>query len=240
MAAPTERLAATRWLSKLTDRCVVGVSGGKDSVAVCDLLHGAGVRLSGFFLYAVPGLSFQQRYLDYLRRRYDMEIVEWPHPDLPLRLLGGRYCTALPSMPQVSFREVWDAARARFGTGWVATGEKRCDSLQRRAMLSAWGEVQVARRRAFPLANWSHRDVYAYLKHRRVMLPPDYALFGHSMADPLRSDDLSAIQATYPEDYERICRLHPFAGAGVVRHGRRVARAEAHTASALRDPHDPA
>lgn len=224
-ARGTRKLAATEDLARITKRVIVGVSGGKDSVAVLELLHRHGIRVSGYFCYIVRGLSFQQRYIDYLRRRYDMEIVEWPHPDLGLYYRSGRYCAQTPDMPQLTFRELVDGARARFGVHWLATGEKKLDSLQRRGMLSAWGAIQVGRQRAFPLSEWNGRDVFAYLKHTGVQLAPDYGMFGHSLRSPTESFDLTAIKAAYPEDYERICHAFPFAEASTRRVERLVADA---------------
>jgi 3'-phosphoadenosine 5'-phosphosulfate sulfotransferase (PAPS reductase)/FAD synthetase len=212
------KMQAIRDLASLSTRCIVGVSGGKDSVAVLELLHEHGIKPFGFFLFMVPGLRVQRDYLDYLRRRYDMEIVAWPHPDLAAFVRNGRYCTALPTMPQLSFREVVEAARVRFGVEWLATGEKKQDSLQRRAMMSAWGNIQVARHRAFPLAEWVQRDVFAYLKHRGVVLAPDYGLFGHSLANPTTPESLVPLRDRYPDDYARILRYYPFAEASAVRH----------------------
>jgi 3'-phosphoadenosine 5'-phosphosulfate sulfotransferase (PAPS reductase)/FAD synthetase len=215
------RLEAVRQLAALTDHAILGLSFGKDSVVCLDLLRSHGLRVSAYFQYFVPPplASFQQKYLEYLWRRYgEFEVAYYPQPDLARLLNDGGYSLAQPdAVPKLSHRETWDAARYRFACRWIVTGEKKIDSLERRAMMSAWGNVQVVRGNAFPIAEWGHREVYGYLKSRRIELAPDYNLFGSSMGFPLSRKVLEPLHAHYPDDYRRLLRIFPLAAAANLR-----------------------
>lgn len=206
------------WLSKLTREVIVGVSGGKDSVATLDLCVAAGLTVHCYAMYNVPDLSFQTAYRDYLSERYGVSFWVIPHPMRAYRLNLGEYCAPNPDLPVHEFRDVWEAARKHFKCRWIATGEKKNDSLERRAQLSSWGAVQPARSRGFPLAEWSDKMVFAHLEKRGIKLAPDYEMFGSSLASPLDPKFLGPIKEKYPEDYERIVRDFPLAPAGLLRY----------------------
>ena len=65
--------------SKVTDAVLVGFSGGKDSIVTLDLCFKYFKKVVPFFLYIVPGLSFQERQLQWYENRYQTEIIRLPH-----------------------------------------------------------------------------------------------------------------------------------------------------------------
>lgn len=216
MLARSKPLAIAR---RLTEAVIVGVSCGKDSVAVLDLCHAAGMKVYGYFLYEVPGLSWQQEYLQYLSERYDCPIKQYPHPNRVAELREGYYCQAQPSLPPLTFRECWEAARAHYGLEWIAGGEKKLDSLERRAQLVSWGAVQPARHRIFPLADWTHKEVFQYLQRRGVRINPEYALNdGKAFNGITRPESLSLIKRHFPADYQKVLKDFPMAEASRLRY----------------------
>lgn len=219
MTTPKEpdRWKPVQWLRELTDTVLVGLSGGKDSVAALDVCHRHGIKCVAYFMYQVKGLRYQHEYLDELTRRYNLTIYEYPHPDRVQFLRDGYYCIRQEQLPPISFREVWEAARVDSGVEWIVTGEKKVDSLERRAQMSAWGAVQPARRRAFPLAEWRHSEVYDYLQHHRIPLAPEYEALGESVNFLLKGRNLAWLAERYPDDYEKVLKDFPMAEASRMR-----------------------
>lgn len=207
------------------EELAVAVSCGKDSTAVLELCRPHFRRLAGFFMYFVRGISFQEQYLDYLSRRYDMEIIRVPHWSLSriYRQSVFRHATEQATrLRKLKNRHVEAYVRRKLGMGWIATGEKYCDSLERNAQLVRCGGIDPSRRRVWPIAWWTHSDVDSYLAGKRVMLPPDYRLdlSGRDMSagSLISMTEAVAIKEHFPADYERIRRVFPLIEGQVVRY----------------------
>jgi phosphoadenosine phosphosulfate reductase len=208
---------------------ICGVSGGVDSVVTLDLCvkHFSTVRC--YYMYYVEGLSFQERYLGYLERRYGVAIDRVPHWELShcFRNADLRHPTAtaaaVPRLRPPDF-DAW--IRRRFELHWIAEGVKYSDSIERNAMISRSDcGVEVKRGRVWPVAHWRHAQISSYLAANHVMMPPDYRIRknfdgarGTSICWLGRLDVAVAIAEEYPEDFAKICRVFPLIGVQVQRY----------------------
>jgi phosphoadenosine phosphosulfate reductase len=141
-----------------------------------------------------------------------LTIPRFPHPDLCAYVQGGHYRAALPNFPNWTHKDVPDAMRAHFGDLglWLANGEKMCDAVQRRAMISACDGLNESRRVAYPLAHWNDREVFAYLKHRRIPLPGDYSSgVGGSWGGKLTPEWLHWMARVHHGDFARLEGFYP-------------------------------
>lgn len=216
--------AGIRTAAKITDRVLVSFSGGKDSVVTLDLCCRFFPKVSAFFMYHVPGLSFQEAILRHYEDKHGIEIARIPHFEMGLLLRYGTYRAADLDVPIVSPKETYDYVRELTGTYWIAAGERIADSTFRRAQIrGSGGSVQAARGRFFPLAEWNKRDVLEYVRWRRLKVAPEYGVLGHSFRG-LEGADLALIRRHYPEDWERITECFPLAEAGVRQHEQRQRR----------------
>lgn len=209
---------------------ICAVSGGKDSVASLDLCVKHFDRVEAFFMYVVEGLSFQERYLTYLEKRFGVRIWRIPHwsnADL-LRIGHFRHRTVRSaSVPALRLGDVDAYARKHFGIEYVATGIKYCDSIERQAQIVTHSDigVSVGRKLIWPLAYWTPTMVWSHLAAERIMLPPDYRLSGFDLSSKSRNvtglmdmQTLVAIKAEYPEDYAKIEKMFPMCGVLVQRY----------------------
>jgi phosphoadenosine phosphosulfate reductase len=210
MATRAHPLEIVRSARRLTDAVLVGLSGGKDSLAVLDLCARHFERVEAYFLYTVPGLEFQERTLRYCERRYAIKVRRLPHWCLSHQLREWAFRGPVKGdVPRLKLIDVENHARELTGVNWVATGQRKDDSLERRAMLSRNGGLDLKARRFYPLADWRAASVFVYLKQRRVPLPPDYALFWRSWGGRLHANDLGKIREAFPDDYRRIVEYFP-------------------------------
>lgn len=198
---------------------IVGFSGGKDSWAVLDLCVRVFPRVEPYFWYLVPGLECEERELRRAERRYGLTVRRLLHPYVP-----GYFQSAL-FMPDLGGRErlrLCDQAdseavlRRRTGLDLVALGWRKCDSIERAIVLNQTGPHDAKARRCFPIASWTERDVYAYL--RAAGIPAPYQ-FGErrNTGVALKPRPLAALKKHYPDDYAKILRVFPHAGVLVHR-----------------------
>lgn len=211
------KTAIIRQLRSLTDEAIIFLSGGKDSIATLLLAKQFGFKLFPV-MYTSVELKFQADYREFMQRRFDIKITLYPHPDYFYARQTGRYMEAEPDIKKLKFQELEMAARDESGMQWIIGGEKKMDSLQRRGMLSACQGIDHNRVRAFPLSEWSDRDVFALLKMHRLPIPSDYLLFGSSFGGMTRPDIMWSIREYFPEDFQRLVDVYPLVESSAIKH----------------------
>lgn len=208
-------LGVVRTGAMLTDRVLVAFSGGKDSVVTLDLCAKHFARVEAFFMYQVPGLSFQERQLQWAEARYGLQITRIPHFEVSDFLRDGTYAdTWNETVPLVGILQVYNYLREQTGIYWIAAGERMCESIIRRAMIVRDGTINEKRGRIFPVAHWRKADVLAYIRRNKLRMPEEERLYGHSFGD-LDPKSLYLLKQHYPEDFEKVLAMYPRAEAGV-------------------------
>lgn len=203
--------------ANVTDRVVVAFSGGKDSCVTLDLCCRYFKKVSAFFMYQVPNLSFQEAAIRYAENRYGIEIERIPHFELSEFLRYGAFRKHDLSVPLVKINDVYQYQRVTTGTYWIAAGERIADSIVRRAMMKKSGCIDTVRGRFYPIANFTKADVVRYIEHHKLKPSPESRLLGHSFRS-LHPDDIRKIKEHYPNDYEKVVRVFPFIEAGLFNH----------------------
>ena len=84
-------------------------------------------------------------------------------------------------------------------------------------MIKKSGSIDYKRGRFYPLAYWKKQDVLQYIKYKKLYLSPEQKKIGFSFRS-LAGSELKVIKDMYPADYEKILKVYPFAGAGVIRY----------------------
>jgi phosphoadenosine phosphosulfate reductase len=206
-----------------TDSIIVSFSAGKDSLAVLDLCSKRFKKVFSYFMYQVQDMSFQQRVIRWAEKRYNIEIVQIPHFNLPRMLNRTGLHMRGNELTEVKATDCENLMRDHFGCEWLASGESKYDSLQRRGMLSVIGASSVAlgvadekRKRLYPICDWNRATVLVYLRRNKIPLPSIYSHMRSSFGR-IRADELQVIHTHYPEDYAKLLKVFPFAEAVRVR-----------------------
>ena len=206
-----------RTASKITNKILVGFSGGKDSAATLDLCFRYFPVVQPYFMYIVKGLNFQERTLRYYEKRYHCKIIRIPHFMLSDFLQGGSFRLPDYTVPTVKTIDIYNYLRSRTGIHWIAGGERMADSIVRNAMLKQSGAIDRFRGRVYPLAYWNKKQVLSYVKLRKLPLSLENRILGFSFRG-LQGADMYKIKQAFPEDYEKIRRVFPLIEAAVKRY----------------------
>lgn len=212
-----------RDVHRRTNKVIIGLSGGKDSLVTLDLcVNEFGPKnVHAFFMYFVKGLRCVEQTLRWCERRYKIDIDYFPHWTLGL---AYKYAVYMPhrtgasewrDMRQV---DVENAERAKRNTEWIAMGHRMTDSIERVAMLKGIAGLDVTGRRVYPLWRWNEASVVAYLRARKIPRPPRLTILKRSMSGvSFEEDTLLYIRENFPDDYAKIMKVFPYAEAKLAR-----------------------
>lgn len=203
--------------AKVTDEVIVAFSGGKESVVVLDLCFRYFKKVHPFFMYICPDLSFQERTIEWYEKKYQTEIIRLPHMDVSEFFHWGSFRPADLTFPVVSINDIYQYVRLQTDTWWIAAGERIDDSIVRRAMMKKSGSIDVKRGRFYPVSAWKKREIIDYIKFHNLYLGQDSRKLGFSFKS-LWGKELAMLKHYFPQDYEKILHLYPFAAAGVKRY----------------------
>lgn len=197
-----------RTASNMTDRILVGVSGGKDSVVTLDVCTRFFKHVVGYFMYVVKGLSFQEATLRFYEKKYGIEIIRIPHFQTSDYMRYGIFRLPDEDVPIISTLDCYNYLREKTGIYWIAAGERISDSVVRRAMIKHSSTIDTVRGRVYPIAYWNKKQVYEYIQRRRLKISPESRIFGHSLMGMLPRD-MWLLKQHYPDDYELFKLWYP-------------------------------
>lgn len=207
-----------------TDKVVVGLSGGKDSLVTLDLCvreFGAS-NVGAFFMYLVKDLRCAEVTVRWAERHYKVEVHRLPHWMLGLAYKNATYMphrTGTDKWRDMRLVDVEQLARKKTGSEWIAYGHRMADSIERVGMLNRIDGFDEVGRRAYPLWRWNEASVVAYLRARKIPTPPKLTILKRAMTGvSFQEDVLLAIRDKFPDDFERILEVFPYVPAKLARY----------------------
>jgi phosphoadenosine phosphosulfate reductase len=220
-------LSVTRRASEKVKEVILLFSGGKDSIASLDLACKHFGKVVPVHFYYIKGLRFRENHLNYYARKYGVEIIQFPRcEDLSRQINEGTYQAGVgKKVPKIRQWEMDLYIRRKLNIEWIIYGYKRQDSLQRRGIMNAncldgeekyTGGIDARNHKIYPLANWSNKEVFTYLKMKKLPLSCDY-FSGFRDINTFKGEPLLWLYNNYPEDYETVRRQFPLIEAALMR-----------------------
>lgn len=200
--------------SKITDRTIVFLSGGKDSVVTLDLCVKYFEHVDVVFMYLVDGLSFVEAVLKFYEDKYGLSVIRLPHFMTSEFMRYGVLRRPDMDVKIVSVKDVYGYARELTGTYWISGGERTADSIVRNAQIKKSGSIDPHRGKFYPVAYWNKSEIMAYIKRNRLKVSPESSVLGYSLRS-LMPRDMAMIKKHYPDDFEIIRQWYPFVEASV-------------------------
>jgi len=180
---------------------IVMFSTGKDSIVMADLLiKGYSGKKEFVFLYFVHGLEIKQRIIEYYEKHWNIKIRQQPH-FLSLSLKTGK---------KYKIADIEHGLRAKFDISYIAQGVRRDESMARRGMLAhlPYG-IDEKYKKLYPIADFSAKDVMAYIKLNKLPLPVEYSHgWKHDFSVP-DVDGLVYLKNNFPNDYKNVIAEFP-------------------------------
>lgn len=188
---------------------IIQFSGGKDSIVMLDLLmrHHTGKKVV-VFMYFVPELDVKNRVIRYYEKKYGIKIDQVPsHRTLTLKT-GKKWKMA----------DVENMLREKYDITYIAQGSRKQDSMARRGMLQKLNNgVDYRNYKFYPVAEMSTREIMAYIKLNKLVLPVEY---NHGMDRDFWVPDVPKmlwLKNNFPEDYKKVITEFPQLEAMVIR-----------------------
>jgi len=210
---------------------IVGYSMGKDSIATLDLCLKHFERVVPYFMFIIPGLSYQQDYIRFTERRTGVSVVQVPHWVLSHQYRSNHFryhTTSAAKVRKVVQFDIDAGLRLDHKIRWLANGDKACDSVQRNARLKKCRGIEQQYAKLFPLTYWNHGNVFSYLRAQNIPLPPAYR-YGRivskkktsgrgNLGDSMMYHNIKLIHDHFPEDWKLVKRYYPLAEMQLVRY----------------------
>jgi 3'-phosphoadenosine 5'-phosphosulfate sulfotransferase (PAPS reductase)/FAD synthetase len=181
---------------------LVFFSTGKDSIVTADLLfkHYPGEKKL-VFLYFVQGLSIKQKIIEYYEKRWNTKIDQ--HPNFI-------HLNMKQDKKKYKLSDIERGLRAKYNISWIAQGVRRDESLARRGMLASceYG-IDERQRKIYPVADFSAKQIMAYIKFNNLRLPPEY---NHGWKHDFSTPDVEGLvylKNNFPEDYRKVIAEFP-------------------------------
>ena len=200
-------IAAVRQMS---DGCILFCSLGKDSLVLLDMLYPCFERIVCVFMYFVQGLEHIERWVGWVKAKYPrVELVQMPHWNLTYILRSGLYCVPQPKIKLLKLGDVVKAVRAKYGIHYIFMGMKKADGMNRHMMLKGYeGHGYINNGLAYPLAEWTQKDILAYMRQKRLPQPVRYSLKASSGIG-FNLDCFLYLRDNCPQDLKRIYEVFP-------------------------------
>lgn len=159
-------------------------------------------------MYFVEGLEHIERYVRWAKFRYPkIDFVQVPHWCLTYNLRGGTYCVPNPKVKLLKLADIEKAMRLKYGIYYTFYGMKKADSMNRRLMLNTYDDYESAGK-VYPLADWTQRDILAYMKQKQL---PEPVRYGKKASNGIgfNLDCFLWLRENYPQDLKKILKAFP-------------------------------
>lgn len=192
---------------------MIGLSGGKDSLCLCELVKMAGISNVGYFnMEFLPNLRIQDDLMRFPCERFGIDfdsIVRVPSEHFNNCMHYSLYTwystKAKKDFPKMKRTDIFRFIAKKYKAS-IVVGTKKSDSMQMNRMVSRGFGTCI-----YPMAEWGLNDVFTFMQKRNIAIPPLTKKGCRGVGiDP---NDLKFILDYYPDDFEAIEEVFPFVRA---------------------------
>ncbi len=218
-------------LKKHTDKVILFHSGtGKDSIMLCDVLSKNFSQVLCVFMYIVPGLEYEHRYITWAQNKYkNILFYKTPHFILNSFIKHGYLgIKKNEATHKATISSIDNLVKQKYGTEWSVYGFKKNDGITRRLMLNGYKDgLFYKTKKAYPLMDMTNHNVLSYVSDNDLITPFNYGTnkpsSGCDVSNPFF---LSYLRKRYPDDLKKIYIQFPMCEAILFKHDNYGIKAE--------------
>lgn len=197
-----------------TDTAVLYYSaGGKDSIALLDMLAGVFDKVICYYMYLIPNLDHIQPYIKWAETRYkNVEVRLVKHFQRDYYDACGFFRKPDPSIKPRKIGEIEQAVREETGITYGFSGMKGVDGYMKRMRLKRFAKTGYITDKGmvYPLALWTNKEVLQYITQRNLIRPFVYNPNAISQGFTIDLRTLLLMRDRYPGDYMKILAEFPY------------------------------
>lgn len=221
-----QTMKTIRSVREKTDTAVLFYSaGGKDGIALLDMLAGEFDKVICYYMYLIPGLCHVKPYIRWAETYYsNVEVRQIEHYQKDIIDKYGFFKKKdesynLPKNDPKAKRvrkigEIEQFVRDETGIKWAFSGMKGVDGYMKRMRLKTFlkrnGDYITEKGMVYPLAAWTNKEVLHYIRKKDLIRPFVYDDREVSQGFDLNLKTMLLMRERYPMDYKQILQEFPF------------------------------
>lgn len=188
-------------------------AGGKDSIALLDMLAGMFNKVICYYMYLIPDLDHVQPYIKWAKTKYNnVEIRQIKHFQRDYYDACGFFREPNISIKPRKIGEIEQAVREETGITYAFSGMKGVDGYMKRMRLKKFAKTGYVTDKGmvYPLALWTNKEVMQYIRVKNLITPFVYDSKAVSQGFGIDLNTLLLMREKYPNDYKRIILEFPY------------------------------
>ena len=203
-----------RSIRESTDTAVLFYSaGGKDSIALLDMLAGIFDRVICYYMYLIPNLDHVQPYIKWAETHYNnVEVRQIQHYQRDFFDSFGFFKEPDESIKPRKIGDIEHMVREETGIKYGFSGMKGVDGYMKRMRLKKFAKIGYITEKGmvYPLALWTNKEVLQYIKSKNLISPFVYDTSAISQGFGIDLNTMLLMRSKYPRDYQRILKEFPY------------------------------
>lgn len=210
-----DTMGVIRSVRQKTDTAVLFYSaGGKDGIALLDMLAKTFDRVICYYMYLIPNLDHVQPYIRWAETHYNnVEVRQIPHFQRDVFIKNGFFCDGDDTIKPRNIGEIEQAVRDETGIPYAFSGMKGVDGYMKRMRLKMFAKTGyiTSKGMVYPLAVWTNAEVLQYIEKNNLIRPFVYERGKVSQGFGIDLPTMLLMAKRFPKDYERILQNFPYA-----------------------------
>lgn len=197
-----------------TDTAVLFYSaGGKDGIALLDMLAGVFDKVICYYMYLIPNLDHVQPYIKWAENHYkNVEVRKIRHFQRDYYDFWGFFREPDSSIKPRKIGEIEQFVREETGVMYGFSGMKGVDGYMKRMRLKKFAKTGYVTDKGmvYPLALWTNKEVLQYIRQSGLIQPFIYDANAISQGFTIDLNTMLLMRSKYPNDYKRILKEFPY------------------------------